>query len=76
MNNLRRKAISALMEKLEVIYDELESITADEEEAFDNMPESLQESERGEKSQECIDNLNDVLSQIEDIKDLLDEVIN
>ena len=46
----------------------------DEEDKFDNMPEGLQESERGEAMQEAIeqletacDNLDEVISALEEI---------
>ena len=64
MNAVRRKSIKrimALIEEMdalkEQIQEELEAVLDEEQEAFDNMPESLQESERGERIQECIEYL-------------------
>ncbi len=48
MNADRRKRIVSLLELLEDVINE-------EQEAFDNMPESLQSSEKGENSQSAID---------------------
>jgi hypothetical protein len=36
-------------ERLQTLYDLLEEIIDEEQNAFDNMPETLQGSERGEK---------------------------
>lgn len=66
MNNNRRKAINAIIDKLESLKDELETIQDEEQEYFDNMPESLQESERGELSEESIENLGIVIDSIAD----------
>lgn len=64
MNAARRKNIKRIMSLIEQmdilkeqITEELESVLEEEQEAFDNIPESLQESERGERIQECIEYL-------------------
>lgn len=69
MNAARRKQIAeaiADLEKLtgalEDVKNLIESIRDDEQEAFDAMPESLQSSERGEASQEAINNLEEAVS--------------
>lgn len=49
MNAKGRKEIAKHIASLEEIKSELESMKNDEEEKFDNMPEGLQESERGEQ---------------------------
>lgn len=66
MNNIRRKLIKMELEKIETILSNLEYIKDDEEDAFDNMPESLQCSERGETSQDAIDSLDNAISSLED----------
>ena len=63
MNNARRKQlddllqrISALKGQADELMDELESgPLSDEQDAFDNMPESLQNGEKGEKAQAALD---------------------
>ena len=63
MNNKRRKEISNAIRPIENVVS---SILADEEEAFDNMPESLQESERGYTSQDAQDNLSNAIDALEE----------
>ena len=63
MNNKRRKEIATAIRQIENI---LSSILADEEEAFDNMPESLQESEPGYMSQDAQDNLSNAIDALEE----------
>ena len=48
MNKARRKEIARAIELMEQAYEILEVVCGDEQQAFDNMPESLQCSERGE----------------------------
>ena len=43
-----RKEIAKHIASLEEIKNKLESMKDDEEEKYDNMPEGLQESDRGE----------------------------
>lgn len=70
MNNERRARINAIISQLQEINNEIESIRDDEQDAFDDMPEGLQQSERGERAQEAISNLeyatlDDVISYLE-----------
>lgn len=68
MNKDRRARIANLRETLENIRDnELEGILDEEREAFDGMPESLQNSERGEMSQNAISNLENALAELESV---------
>lgn len=64
MNNNRRKEIrriAALIDQARANFDEireaLEAVKDEESEAYENMPESLQQSDRGEKAQEAISSL-------------------
>ena len=51
MNNKRRKEIQIVIEKIETINNLVQDILDEEQDAFDNMPENLQASERGEVSE-------------------------
>ena len=48
----------------------------EEREAYDNLPESIQEGERGCAMEEAADNLDDAVSTIEDIIGEVQEVID
>lgn len=76
MNKERRKRIMQLSEKLSEVRTSLESILNEEEDAFDNMPESLQETERGERMQEYIEIMKEAISNIEEIEGNLEEIYN
>lgn len=70
MNKARRKELEKALDLIERGKDMLEDIEAEEQEAFDNMPESLQESERGEHMQEIIDALEEYIGYL-DTDDLM-----
>lgn len=73
MNKNRRNAISDIYDKLIDIQSDLESIRDEEQEAFDNLPESIQYSERGERMEEYISSLDEALDYVGYAVDSLDE---
>ena len=76
MNKTRRKEIEKAIGALEEIKENIEGLQEEEQEAFDNMPEGLQDSERGEAVQENADQLDEAATYIGDAIDLLQEVID
>ena len=75
MNKARRKWLEKAIATLEDQKLELETICEEEQEAFDNMPESLQESEKGQAMYENIDTLESAFSDLEDIISNLQEIL-
>ena len=76
MNKQRRKSISDNIKLLEDIKNNLEEILSDEEMYFDNMPENLQGSIRGEESETAIDILSTSIDELGSIIDSLNEQLN
>ena len=64
MNKYRRMAIAEIIEKLTEARDELEFVKDEEEEAFENYPENLQNSKRSEAMQDAIETLDVAVSEI------------
>lgn len=71
MNKARREQIQKTIDKLTAIKTEIEDIQSKEEDAFDNMPENLQDSLRGSQSQDAIDSLGEAVESIEEALDSL-----
>lgn len=61
MNADRRKQISEAKSILESVRD-------DEQSAFDNLPEGLQQSERGQAMEQNVSYLDDAISSLESIE--------
>lgn len=73
MNNARRKELTKVAGLLEAARDLLEEIAMQERDAYDNLPESLQASERGEKMNETADTLEEVQSEVNELLDRINE---
>ena len=89
MNKGQREKLTAERARLEAAHDTIESVReaieglyCEENDKYDNLPEGLQESEKGEALQEIAsmleyiaDNLDDASSLLSNIMDSIDEVI-
>ncbi len=75
MNKGRRAELKSIAGKLEKLKEEIEFTRVDEETSFENLPESLQESERGEAMQEAMDDMVDAMDSIEEAIDILNKII-
>ena len=75
MNNTRRKQIQAIIDKLENLKSDIECLKDEEQEAFDNLPESLQGSERGIAMEDATYNLDEAYASIDSAVDSLTESI-
>ena len=75
MNKARRKKLDAILEEIETIKDLLEEVKYEEQEAVDNMPESLQGSERYEAMVEAISSLEEALENLGYAADNIEEAI-
>lgn len=73
MNAQRRKRLIRCEALLSEARGLLEEIASEEREAFENVPESLQESERGYHMQNVLDALEQGVDDIENIESLLEE---
>lgn len=75
MNKDRRKRIQDVKDQLLNLLTEIEEIKDEEQEAYDNLPESLQEGGKGEKMSEAIDNLDSAYSSLEEVAEYLEEAL-
>ena len=80
MNDARRKALKKLADRvtelrenigedLEEILDAVEEIKADEEEAYENLPESLKGADKGDKAQAAITAIEELQTGLEELRD-------
>lgn len=75
MNAQRRKAINKLLDQIEGIQQDIEMYKDEEEECYYNLPDSIQESERGEAMQDAISQLDDAYNSLDDVISYLEEAI-
>jgi hypothetical protein len=81
MNKATRKILSGLVadaEKItsmiEDLKSQLETIRDEEQEKYDNMPESIQSGDRGEAASAAIDALENAIGKLDGIDDLVSDV--
>lgn len=75
MNKERRKIIEEAIEKINEANDLLATVRDEEQEAFDNLPEGIQMSERGETMEQYISDLDEIIDTIYDGVSTLEEML-
>lgn len=74
MNRERRKKLGEIIDQLEYLREDLDAVASEEREAYDNLPESLQESDRGCAMEEAADEMEDICSELEDLRQRIESV--
>lgn len=73
MNKARRSRIAEIQDKLSNIISDLEEIHDEEENAYYNLPDSIQMSDKGDAMSEAFDNIEEAISMLEDASSYLDD---
>jgi hypothetical protein len=71
MNKDRRKRISSVVDSINVALEEVRDLAAEEQDAFDAMPEGLQDSERGQAASDAASAIEEAVGMLEESMDLL-----
>jgi hypothetical protein len=75
MNKERRKEIARAIAMIEEAKSILETCSDEEQDYFDNMPESFQDGQKGEDAQTAIDALDEGVSNLEDVSQALGDIV-
>jgi hypothetical protein len=75
MNNQRRKELRDIASRIEMINCELSDLAMEEQDAFDNMPESIQYTERGEAMEENVSELEELAAEASDLEGRIIEIV-
>lgn len=73
MNKSRRSRIDEIIQKIEDLTYDIDVLRDEEEEAYDNLPESIQDSDRGQVMYDAIDNLDSAISSLEEVTEYLND---
>lgn len=76
MNKARLKRLDTVADGLETLLRELSEIRDEELEAYDNLPDGIQASERGEQMSENADALEEVCDNFESLISELFEILD
>lgn len=66
MNAARRKEIEKAVALIEVAHGMIEQAMADEQDYYDNMPESLQGGEKGDVANNAIEQLDTAMNSLDE----------
>lgn len=73
MNKQRRKRLEQVEGQIRELMAEIESIKEEEQEAFDNLPESMQYASKGEAMEAAIENLDSLYTALEEAENYAQE---
>lgn len=71
MNRIRRKELQDILDQMTQLRERLETVMNEEQEAYDNLPDSIQDGGQGIKMSNAIDCMDTALSSMEDIEEAL-----
>ena len=75
MNNERRATLKKAIDHLNDGLALVEEVNQEEADAYDNMPEGLQSSDRGETMSENLDRIDEAQSELQSIIHSLEQVL-
>ena len=74
MNKQRRKQLQEASKLIAQAQGIIESVKDDEQDAHDNLPESMMYGEKGQQMEEYIDMLDEAYGQCDDLMSIIDEI--
>ena len=69
MNKTRRAALTSISNSLDVLKIELEVLRDEEQDYYDNMPESFQNGDKGSAASESLQHLGEAIEAVETATD-------
>lgn len=74
MNKQRRKTLQEIAWALASLREQLEEVLEEEAKAYENMPESIRTSYRGNSMADGMETLSSCINDLEDIEDQLQDI--
>ena len=75
MNNRKRDRLKTAIKMLEEASNIIDAVREEEEEALENLPENLQDSERYESMENNVERLQDAIESIEQLVESIGETL-
>ena len=75
MNKARRAELNRIINAIQELKNDLEIVHDEEEEAMDNMPESLQDFDRYCAMEEAVDNMDNAIDELDDVIEYLESAM-
>lgn len=74
MNKQRRAKIDEALHQLNNLKEQIDEMRGEEQDYYDNMPESLQGGDKGEAAQSAADSLSNAVTEIDSAISSLEEI--
>lgn len=76
MNRERRIKITETLELLSTVIEQVQECLDEEQEYYDNMPDSFKDTEKGQLAEAAINNLEEALNALQEAQGNLEESLN
>jgi len=73
LNKARRKQLAEITEQLQELRERIELLQEEEKDRYDNLPESLQQGERGQAMEQAAEQMGTALDSIDEAVQALKE---
>lgn len=73
MNKARRVKLSCALDSISQAHTFIESVSSDEEDSLNNLPENLEGSDRYAKMEKAVDLLEEAMEHLEEAKSCIEE---
>lgn len=73
MNKTRRDTIAKLQARISELKDEVEMVRDEEQEYYDNMPENMQQGDKGQNAESAVSALDEAMENLDSAMSSLDE---
>lgn len=75
MTNKRTESVKKVLEDIRDVHSRLSAIKDEEEEAYDNTPESLWDTDRYERSGDALEAMESAADSLQEAIDSLEEIV-
>lgn len=73
MSRDRRRQLAGIAGQMMDLRESIEALKEEEQEAYDNLPDSLQESDRGQAMEQAVDMPDSALTALDEVTEALEE---
>ncbi|MCD8362810.1 MAG: hypothetical protein LUC98_07615 [Lachnospiraceae bacterium] len=74
MNKQRRDRLGKVFDQITEGMDVVDAVRREEEESYDNLPDSFRDGERGEEMQNYMEMLEEVSNYLDDARSVLEQI--
>lgn len=74
MNKVRRKKLNNAFELVNQAKDILEEVKCEEQEAYDNLPESIQYGEKGQEMGDYLEMIEEAAGYLDDANSVIEQI--